>query len=103
MNLDSLKELGLSKGQIRVYTAVLELGISTLNKIQEKTAIERRNIYDILNKLIEAGLISYTIEKGKRTYQCTHPNKLLEEIKEKKSKLKELANQIPHIQNLFEL
>ena len=103
MNLDSLKELGLSKGQIRVYTAVLELGISTLNKIQEKTAIERRNIYDILNKLIEAGLISYTIEKGKRTYQCTHPNKLLEEIREKESKLKELEKQIPNIKNLFEL
>jgi sugar-specific transcriptional regulator TrmB len=103
MNLERLKELGLSKGQIRVYTAVLELGISTLNKIQEKTAIERRNIYDILNKLIEAGLISYTIEKGKRTYQCTHPNKLLEEIKERESKLKELEKQIPDIKDLFEL
>ena len=63
MNLDNLKELGLSSGQIQVYAAVLDLGISTLNKIQEKTGIERRNIYDILNKLIEAGLISYTVEK----------------------------------------
>ena len=67
MDLNQLKELGLSKGQISVYSAVLELGISSLNKIQEKTGIERRNIYDILNKLIEKGLISYTVEKGKRT------------------------------------
>ena len=103
MILKNLKELGLSEGQIKVYSAVLELGVSTLNKIQEKTGIERRNIYDILNKLIEAGRISYTIEKGKRTYQCTHPNKLLEEIKEKEERLKELENQIPHIKNLFEL
>ncbi len=28
-----------------------------------------RNIYDILNKLIERGLVSYTIEKGKQTHQ----------------------------------
>ncbi len=103
MKLDNLKELGLSEGQIKVYSAVLELGISTLNKIQEKTGIERRNIYDILNKLIEAGLISYTTEKGKRTYQCTHPNKLLEEIKSKENKLNELEKQIPEIKNLFEL
>src|SRR3989344_4990937 len=103
MNLDNLKELGLSRGQIQVYAAVLDLGISTLNKIQEKTGIERRNIYDILNKLIEAGLISYTVEKGKRTYQCTHPNKLLQEIKERERKLKDLEEQIPSIKNLFEL
>ena len=67
MNLEYLKELDLSDGQVRVYGAVLELGISTINKIQEKTGIERRNIYDILNKLIEKGLVTYITEKGKRT------------------------------------
>jgi len=103
MQLDNLKELGLSDGQISVYAAVLELGISTLNKIQEKTGIERRNIYDILNKLIERGLTTYTVEKGKRTYQCTHPNKLVEEIKQKEAALKALEKQIPQIEDLFEL
>lgn len=103
MNLETLKELGLSQGQVSVYSAVLELGISTLNKIQEKTGIERRNIYDILNKLIERGLISYTIEKGKRTYQCTHPNKILEEIKRKEKSLKELEKQIPQIKGIFDI
>ena len=101
MKLEELKELGLSEGQVKVYEAVLELGISTLNKIQEKTGIERRNIYDILNKLIEKGLISYTLEKGKRTYQCTHPNKLLEEIKNKEKNLKELEKKLPEIKDLF--
>jgi predicted DNA-binding transcriptional regulator len=103
MNLENLKELGLSKGQISVYSAVLELGISSLNKIHEKTGIERRNIYDILNKLIEKGLISYIVEKGKRTYQCTHPNKILEEIKAKESALKELRDKVPQIKDLFDI
>lgn len=102
MELENLKELDLSNGQIRVYSAVLELGISTLNKIQEKTGIERRNIYDILNKLIEKGLISYTVEKGKRTYQCTHPNKIFEEIKKKKQSLNILESQVPQIISFFE-
>ena len=102
MQLEQLKELGLSDGQVAVYTAVLELGISSLNRIQEKTGIERRNIYDILNKLIERGLISYTLEKGKKTYQCTHPNKLDEEIRLKQEALAKLQMQIPHITAFFE-
>jgi len=103
MQLDNLKELGLSEGQISVYSAVLDFGIGSLNRIHEKTGIERRNIYDILNKLIEKGLISYTIEKGKRTYQCTHPNKILEEIKLKKSALQNLEKQLPQIHEMFDI
>jgi len=102
MNLDNLKELGLSDGQIRVYSGVLELGTSNLNSIHEKTGIERRNIYDILNKLIEKGLISYITERGKRTYQCTHPNKILEEIHAKQATLKVLEEEVPQIKNLYE-
>jgi HTH-type transcriptional regulator, sugar sensing transcriptional regulator len=102
MNLQNLKELNLTNGEIKVYEAVLELGITGLNKIQEKTGIERRNIYDILNKLIEKGLVSYTLEKGKRTYQLTSPNKLLEEIKKKEKSLEELKNQIPNLTEIFQ-
>ncbi len=101
--LEGLKELGLSGGQISVYSAVLELGISTISGIQEKTGIERRNIYDILNKLIEKGLISYTVEAGIKTYQCTHPNKILEEIKQKKEALDNLKIQFPKIKSFFEM
>ena len=101
MNLEYLKELDLSDGQVRVYGAVLELGISTINKIQEKTGIERRNIYDILNKLIEKGLVTYITEKGKRTYQCSHPNKIKEEIKRKQQALTSLEKEIPLFASLF--
>jgi len=101
MELSELKELGLSEGQVAVYSALLELGASTLNKIHEKTGIDRRNIYDILNKLIEKGFIAYNIEKGKRSYYCTHPNNILEEIKNKEESLAALQKKIPQIKNLF--
>lgn len=101
MNLKELEEVGLSEGQIKVYTATLEIGTSTINKIHEKTGIERRNIYDILNKLIERGFISFTIEKGKRTYQCTNPKSIEDEIDKKENSLKELKSKIPQIKSLF--
>ncbi|MDD9953543.1 MAG: hypothetical protein OXR66_04350 [Candidatus Woesearchaeota archaeon] len=101
MELTELHELGLSAGQVAVYGAVLELGTTALNKIQEKTGIERRNIYDILNKLIERGLVSYTVESGKKTFQCTHPNKLKEQVEEKQQALTQLHEKIPHVTELF--
>jgi len=101
MNLENLKELGLSDGEIKVYNAVFELGISGLNKIQEKTGIERRNIYDILNKLIEKGFVTYTIEKGKRSYQPSHPNKILEEVRGKKKSLEKIEEKIPEMIDFF--
>lgn len=102
MKLDELQELGFSDGQIKVYNAILELGISTLNGIHEKTGIERRNIYDILNKLIEKGFVSYTEEKGKRTYQITTPNKLLDEVKKRQEQLKKIEEKIPDLNKIYE-
>ena len=37
MQLELLKELGLSDGEIKVYSAILHIGISSVNKIHEKT------------------------------------------------------------------
>jgi sugar-specific transcriptional regulator TrmB len=106
MALEILRKIGLTEGEIKVYSAILEIGISTINKIHEKTGIERRNIYDILNKLIEKGLVSYTIEKGKRTYQITHPNKIIGYIEERKHELdktkEEIEKEIPLIIKKFE-
>jgi sugar-specific transcriptional regulator TrmB len=105
MNLEILKKIGLSEGEIKVYKAVLELGATTLNSIHEKVRIDRRNIYDILNKLIERGLISYFDENGKRTFRVSNPNKLISYIEEKKSNLdsikKEVEKIIPEVQEIF--
>ncbi|PIN76284.1 hypothetical protein COV18_00015 [Candidatus Woesearchaeota archaeon CG10_big_fil_rev_8_21_14_0_10_37_12] len=101
MDLEQLKELGLSDGQITVYSAVLELGTSTLSTIQKKTGIGRRNIYDNLNKLIEKGFVTYIIKEGKKAYTCTHPNKIQEDIEIKKKALEQLEKQIPQITAFF--
>ncbi|HJO14809.1 MAG TPA: transporter substrate-binding protein [Candidatus Pacearchaeota archaeon] len=101
MELKHLKEIGLTESQITVYEAILDLGTCTFIKIQERTGIERRNIYDILNKLITKGLVVFSIDKEKKTYHCTHPNKIKEAIESKKSNLESLEEQIPNILNLF--
>jgi len=105
MSLEVLRKIGLSDGEIKVYQTVLDLGSAPIHHVHEKTGIERRNIYDILNKLIEKGLVSYTDENKKRTFQLTNPNKLISYIEEKKKELdnsKELIEkEIPEILNKF--
>jgi len=102
MELKELKELNLTNGQIKVYEAILELGNTGVQKIQEKTSLERRAIYDILNKLIEKGFITYTVEKGIRSYQCTSPDNIKDAIENKQEILNDLTKKLPEIKDIFE-
>jgi len=106
MELEILRKVGLSDGEIKVYSAILNLGNASVNGIHEKAGMERRNIYDIINKLIEKGLIAYTEENGKRTFQITHPNKIIGYLEEKKKELDNsklaIAKEIPGITEKFD-
>lgn len=106
MALEILRRIGLSDGEIKVYSALLELGVAPLNLIHEKIGIERRNIYDILNKLIERGIVTYITENKKRLFQVSHPNKIIGYIEEKKHEIesieKEVSKEIPNIMQIFE-
>jgi len=105
MTIELLRELGLSNGEISVYNALLDTGKAQLSKIQEKTGIERANIYTILNKLIERGLVSYIIENKKRHFQPTNPHQLISHIEEQKNKLdstqKKIEKELPQLMKRF--
>jgi HTH-type transcriptional regulator, sugar sensing transcriptional regulator len=105
MNLEILKKIGLSEGEIKVYNALLEIGVTSINNIHEKVGMDRRNIYDILNKLIEKGLVSYIEENKKRVFKISNPDKLLSYIEEKKAGLNEIkievAKIMPNIKEIF--
>src|SRR3989338_47425 len=101
MALEFLRKIGLSDGEIKVYSSLLDLGKAPLNKIHERTGIERRNIYDILNKLIERGLVTYIKENKKRLFEISHPNKIIGYVEEKKHELditkQEIEKELPSI------
>ena len=94
MALEILRKIGLSDGEIKVYSALLDLGPASVNSVHERTGIERRNIYDILNKLIERGLVSYMTENKRRTFQASHPSKIINYIEERKSELDNVKKDI---------
>jgi predicted transcriptional regulator len=89
MDISSLKEAGLTDGEIKVYLALLELGPSTTGPIIKKSGIARSIIYEILERLLEKGLISYIVKEKTKHYQAAEPGKILEYIDERDKRLHE--------------
>ncbi len=82
--MEILEKIGLSKGEGKVYEAIMNCENPTLEQIHEVTGLDRRNIYDAVNKLITKGLAAYFIENSHKIYKLTHPNNLLKYLEEQK-------------------
>jgi len=81
--VELLKKLGLEEKEAKVYLTLLSLGEATATIISEKTNLDRTLIYQLANKLIEQGLISYIIKNNVRYFSAANPKKILEDLKEK--------------------
>ncbi len=97
MDLNLLKGLGLTEGEIKVYFALLELGSSKTGEISLKSTIHTSKVYPILDRLIEKGLASYIIENNVRYYQASNPDQILKLIEVKKRDLNEQEEKIKTI------
>ncbi|MFA5992966.1 MAG: helix-turn-helix domain-containing protein [Candidatus Pacearchaeota archaeon] len=84
-NIEALQKFGLSEKESKVYLANLELGEATANDISLKSNLPRTLIYDILERLIDLGLVSYSIKNSKKFFLASDPNELVRIIKEKEN------------------
>ncbi|MBU0959390.1 MAG: hypothetical protein KKB31_05590 [Nanoarchaeota archaeon] len=89
-----LQEFGLTENETQVYLALLKLGSASASEITQKTNIHRINIYDILERLQEKGLVSYVILGKRKHYEASDPKKILEIEEERKRKIKEIIPQL---------
>ena len=64
-----LLKIGLTEGESKVYLALTELGSSTVGPIVKKSGVAYSNIYDILHRLIEKGIVSFIIKNKTRYFQ----------------------------------
>mgnify|MGYP001575733550 CR=1 FL=1 len=94
MNIDLLKNIGLTDSEIKVYLALLELGSTTKSPIVHKSGVASSKIYELLEKLIQKGLVSYVIKSGIKYFESAPPTRILDHIKEKESTLKQQEIQL---------
>lgn len=97
MELSDLKKIGLTEGEIRLYSALLDLGETTRTKLAKKSGISPSKIYDIANRLLEKGIISSVKKNGVIHFSAADPEKIKEFIQQKEAEIekeKKLADEI---------
>ena len=88
---DSLKELGLTEGEINLYLNSLSLGPTTMIKLAEHLAIPRPNIYKIISGLEAHGLAKFSERKRyARTFVVEPPTVVLEKLRQKRKTVADL-------------
>jgi sugar-specific transcriptional regulator TrmB len=97
MDTSILEKAGFTKGEIRVYLALLELGETTTGPIIDKSRISSSKVYEILDKLIQKGLVSYTVKNKTKYFQPASPNKIKEYLQLKKKEFEDTEKQIENL------
>ena len=99
MKEEILKSLGLSDKEIRLYLTSLQLGSSLVQNIANIAGLNRTSTYDLLKSLEQKGFVSYIIQSGKKFYQATQPNKIIDILKEREELVKKI---LPELNSLSE-
>jgi sugar-specific transcriptional regulator TrmB len=89
-----LLNLGFNKNEIKVYLALLKLGISSVTEISKNSNVERTLVYGVLEKLIHRGLVSSVVKSNKKYFEPADPERLNEIISERKQEIESVLPQL---------
>ena len=98
MILETFQTLGLSKNEARIYRALLKSGEMSIGKLATKAKVNRRNVYDTIDRLLEKGLVFEVMMSRERKIRAVEPSKLTELLNEKR---KLLEKAMPHLEHLY--
>jgi len=94
MDTKALENIGLTKGEIKVYLALLEIGSSSAGDILEKANIQNSVFHLCINRLIEKGLVSYVKKNKFRVYTASSPENFLVYVKDKEKEIEKLLPEL---------
>ncbi len=97
MDIKPLRRIGLSESETKVYLALLRLGKANVTQIAEESGVHRTNIYNILDKLKEMGLVSYFQDDNRMYFKTTDPENLLNYLKESEEAMQDLLPDLKKI------
>lgn len=96
---EELNAIGFDEKETEIYLALLKNEKANVSKLLKHTQIERRTIYDVLERLIQKGRASFHEENGTRFYHAISPEILLEDLNQKQQDFQKI---IPQLENLQE-
>src|SRR3989344_934599 len=92
-----LQKAGFTQNEVKAYLALIKIGRVTSYTIVKEAKISSGKIYETLNKLIERGLVSYIIIKGKKYFEAAEPERLIDYMKKRELEIHEETKEIEGI------
>ena len=87
MDFKILEQIGLAESEIKVYFALMKLGSASTGPIIDEAKINHSNVYSILNKLIDKGLVSYIIKNNVKYFLASDPKNLIDLLNTKEKQI----------------
>lgn len=102
MILETLRKIGFTEKEARVYMQLIRLGAQPVSTIAAKAEINRTTTYDIIESLIKKGLISSIKKDGITYFKALDPKNLLNYLeREKVEQTKKIEKQQKEISALL--
>lgn len=99
--LKFLGYLNLDIDESKVYLALVEKGELTVLQISREKKISRTNVYRIVDRLVERGLITEIKKDTKRLYNAVGIDQLEVLVKEEESRVEYLKEMLPQLQSIL--
>ena len=107
MDTQVLEELGLTPSEVKVYLALLELGKASAGVVATRSRTTSSKIYEVLDKLMEKGLVSVIVESGVKKFTAADPSLLFSIVEEREEALNKqkiaLRKTLPKLRERAEL
>ncbi len=94
--IEILKDLGFEEREIKIYFALIKEDLTAL-QISKETGIDRTTTYDILEKLIQKGIVSSMVKNKTKNFTALSPKKILMHFKEKYYSLEKIIPELNKI------
>lgn len=95
MYKELLKTIGLNENEAEIYEALINLGPVPVREILKKTALQRSNLYNVLNTLKAKGLVGEKLGKaGLMIFYSETPDKLEDLVAAAEKKLAQSKSQL---------
>jgi len=97
MQIEPLRKIGLTEGEIKVYLALTGLGETTSGPIINESGVSVSKAYSILERLAKKGLVSHIMKQNTKYFKAASPDRLLSYFSEKQSELESQRKELERL------
>ena len=106
MDKQILREIGLSEGEIKVYLALLKLGVAKKTELAKQAGVSSSKVYEICSRLQNKGVVGTILKDNKKNFQAMEPSRLMDFFNDKTARIetqrKELETELVYYKGFLD-